>query len=201
MRGRYGTSMTVIQVRRRQPVTYERADRLCPICFSVAGQPCRTVKSPKGATNLKLGAALTRIHPQRRDSGQRPAAADTTTQTTNRREPRQRPARERRPVPGTAEPPRRDGARDPNREPAKTTTNQAPVVRAKHPGTCPACKGGWRAGTLITLRGDTWIHRLCANGDRSAPKWTREDTPEARAYRLAAARGDRFLPRRRAAWR
>ncbi|GAB3847247.1 hypothetical protein GCM10027610_066770 [Dactylosporangium cerinum] len=48
---------------------------------------------------------------------------------------------------------------------------------------------------------DTWVHNRCADGNRAAPKWTLEDTPEARAYRAAAARGDQFLSRRRASWR
>lgn len=83
----------------------------------------------------------------------------------------------------------------------KTPTAKDPVVKAAHAGLCPACGGGWRAGTFITRKNGQWIHRLCARGDRKLPKWARQDTPEARAYLAALARGDTFLSRRRSAWR
>jgi hypothetical protein len=74
-----------------------------------------------------------------------------------------------------------------------------PTVRAQHPGRCPSCRGGWRVGTWITLVDETWVHWVCADGQRPAPKWTRTDSPEARAYKAAAAAGEP-LPRRRSAW-
>jgi hypothetical protein len=75
-----------------------------------------------------------------------------------------------------------------------------PVIRAGRAGLCHVCSGGWRPGTYITRRDERWIHLACRSGARAAPKWTRDDSPEARAYRAAAERGAAFLSRRRRAW-
>ena len=76
-----------------------------------------------------------------------------------------------------------------------------PTIKAKRQGICHSCRGGWRIGTWITLLDEKWVHRKSAAGDRPPPTWSRGNTPEARAYRQAAAAGEGFLPRRRRAWR
>lgn len=64
MRGKYGTPMTVVRVAARP--AYETADRVCPVCFSVPGEPCRRVVSAAGARKLRLRGRLPAIHPERR---------------------------------------------------------------------------------------------------------------------------------------
>lgn len=82
----------------------------------------------------------------------------------------------------------------------KPKPTRMPVIRAKQPGPCPSCKGGWRTGTLITLLNEQWVHNKCATGERALPKWTRHDTLEARAYKAALARGETGLSRQKKAW-
>lgn len=68
-KGSVGTSMTGAQGPRR-PVP-QRNEHPCPVCFSVAQQPCRTVVSKPGAAVLKLGQVQQTMHEQR--PGAKPA--------------------------------------------------------------------------------------------------------------------------------
>jgi hypothetical protein len=62
-KGSVGTSMTGAQGHRR-PVP-QRNENPCPVCYSVAQQPCRTVESKPGAAVLKLGRVRQTMHEQR----------------------------------------------------------------------------------------------------------------------------------------
>ncbi|WP_432976625.1 hypothetical protein [Dactylosporangium sp. CA-233914] len=226
MKGTRGTAMTMHRLPKRPAP--QKHPLLCPVCFSVNGEPCRVVINPGATGTMRRGKALARVHPQRLipldqrhhamdaqaapDAGRPPKpvsrrAMGVAKGNLRRGEPIALP-----PIPrqGSGQHPDEPGQRaqrppritPSSNQPAAGAekTNRAAVIRAKQPGNCPSCRGGWRIGTLITMRADVWIHNRCADGERPAPKWTREDTPEARAYRAAAARGDRFLSRRRASW-
>ncbi|MFJ5787939.1 hypothetical protein [Streptomyces hydrogenans] len=50
----------------------------------------------------------------------------------------------------------------------KTVPLPRGVVRAAHPGTCPACFKDYDKGTVITKLSDGWGHRACAPRKPSA---------------------------------
>jgi hypothetical protein len=85
-KGSVGTSMTGAQGPRR-PVP-QRNEHPCPVCYSVAQQPCRTVESKPGAAVLKLGRVRQTMHEQR--PGAKPARAVMPVRKTragSRRQP------------------------------------------------------------------------------------------------------------------
>lgn len=88
-KGHTGASMggSIVRIPRRPPL--QRNDKQCPVCYSVAGQPCRRVESEPGAAKLKLGRRIPTMHSAR--SG-KPAS-----DTQQRRTPARRRAQE--PVP------------------------------------------------------------------------------------------------------
>ncbi|HUQ56671.1 hypothetical protein, partial [Lentzea sp.] len=57
-RGHIGTSMggSIVRLPPRPPL--QRTNKSCPVCYSVAGQPCRRVESKPGAAKLKLGSPI-----------------------------------------------------------------------------------------------------------------------------------------------
>ncbi|GLY54851.1 hypothetical protein [Lentzea sp. NBRC 102530] len=61
-KGHTGTSMggSIVRIPRRPPL--QRNDKQCPVCYSVAGQPCRRVESKPGAAKLKLGRPIATMH-------------------------------------------------------------------------------------------------------------------------------------------
>lgn len=76
-----GTSMTMHRLPKRPPL--ERNEHLCPVCFSVPGQPCRKVlPSPPGSKKLKLGGALSTTH------SQRPGASSASISSVSKRRAR-----------------------------------------------------------------------------------------------------------------
>lgn len=71
----------------------QRNNKSCPVCYSVAGQPCRRVESEPGAARLKLGRPIATMHSAR--SGK--PKSETGQQPQQRRTPARRHAQE--PVP------------------------------------------------------------------------------------------------------
>ncbi|WIV60732.1 zinc finger domain-containing protein [Amycolatopsis nalaikhensis] len=66
-KGLVGTPMGGPGNRRRSPAA-QRNDLACPDCFSVPGQPCRTITSAPGASVLKLGKVQPTMHTSRASS-------------------------------------------------------------------------------------------------------------------------------------
>ncbi|GGM23675.1 hypothetical protein ACFFX1_10415 [Dactylosporangium sucinum] len=63
MKGIRGTAMTVHRLPRRPaPQTHPL---LCPICFSVKGEPCWAVRDPGDGGTLRRVRVLAKVHPQR----------------------------------------------------------------------------------------------------------------------------------------
>ncbi|SDJ27163.1 hypothetical protein SAMN04488074_101946 [Lentzea albidocapillata subsp. violacea] len=92
-KGHTGASMggAIVRIPRADPL--QRNDKSCPVCYSVARQPCRQVVSKPGATVLKLGRPIPTMHRAR--SGK--PASDTPQQPEPRRTPAHRRSQE--PVP------------------------------------------------------------------------------------------------------
>ncbi|MEU7480546.1 hypothetical protein AB0A63_31525 [Lentzea sp. NPDC042327] len=90
-KGRIGTSMggSIVRIPRTGPL--QRNNKLCPVCCSVAGQPCWQVLSKPGAAVLKLGKPIPTMHRAR--SGK--LKPDTAQQPRQHRTP----ARRRTPEP------------------------------------------------------------------------------------------------------
>ena len=65
MKGATGTPMTTIRIKPKPKP--EVADRLCPECWSVAGEPCRRVIGRGKRGSIKRGGLLTKIHSARRN--------------------------------------------------------------------------------------------------------------------------------------
>lgn len=63
LKGLTGTSL--VPVRRPRPVDYASNDALCPVCYSVPGQPCRKVVSKSGTRPIRFGTTLKSMHGQR----------------------------------------------------------------------------------------------------------------------------------------
>lgn len=86
LKGLVGTPMGGPSVRRRTG-PLQRNDKLCPVCYSVAGQPCRQVLSPPGATTLRLGKPMPTMHRARtgQQGSQPPEQAERRRTSTRRR--------------------------------------------------------------------------------------------------------------------
>jgi len=90
-RGHTGTSMggSIVRLPPRPPLQHN--DMQCPVCYSVAGQPCRRVESEPGAAKLKLGNRIPTMH--------RARSGTSTSETGHQPQQRRTPARRRAPEP------------------------------------------------------------------------------------------------------
>jgi hypothetical protein len=158
---------------------------------------CRACDAPIEPDELVAPADDEYVHAVHHDD---PAVRAAARRSPTSKNPGRRPARSRTArSTSTATSSRTTDTADGTSRSAAGSAKRRPTIRAQHPGRCPSCRGGWRVGTWITLVDETWVHRVCVDGQRSAPKWTRTDSPETRAYKAAAAAG-KPLPRRRSAW-
>lgn len=62
-RGSYGTSMSTFRVKVRPRPKATKS--MCPVCYSVANEPCRKVLNPKDKGTMKRGAVMTNPHRDR----------------------------------------------------------------------------------------------------------------------------------------
>jgi hypothetical protein len=84
-KGIIGTSMTGVQGRRKPPA--QRNNQTCPVCLSVAQQPCMSVLSKPGAAVLRLGPVMATMHPQRPGAAPAQPRSRQTQRTRTTRQP------------------------------------------------------------------------------------------------------------------